>query len=150
MRRSARIASARRAASDRRRRGRSMADDKKSKPAGKAPAKAPKPEKGGKGAKGGGAESVRGKVTEGRPTGPKEKPRLARHYLDSVRAALVEKFGYKNPMQVPRMLKIVLNMGVGDALTDAKLLDAAMNEMGQIAGQRPAVRRARKSISNFK
>jgi large subunit ribosomal protein L5 len=62
----------------------------------------------------------------------------------------MKKFGYKNVMQAPRFVKIVLNMGVGDAIQDAKLLDAAMNEMGQITGQRPSIRRARKSISNFK
>jgi large subunit ribosomal protein L5 len=53
-------------------------------------------------------------------------------------------------MQAPKLLKIVLNMGVGDAIQDQKLMDAAANEMGQIAGQRPAVRRAKKAISNFK
>jgi len=136
-----------------------MADDKKSKAAAKSPAKAdksggakaekPKAVKGGRGA-GHAQESARGAVTEGRPTGPKEKPRLAKHYSESVRKALMEKFGYKNVMQVPRLTKIVLNMGVGEALQDAKLLDAAMNELGQITGQRPALRRAKKSISNFK
>ena len=127
-----------------------MADDKKSK-AVKSPAKSEKASKGPKRSKG--AESgalERGAVASGRPTGPKEKPRLARHYQDSVRPALMQKFGYRNVMQAPRFLKIVLNMGVGDAIQDAKLLDSAMNEMGQISGQRPSIRRARKSISNFK
>jgi large subunit ribosomal protein L5 len=67
-----------------------------------------------------------------------------------VRPALMEKFGYSSIMQAPRFEKIVLNMGVGDATQDAKLLDAAASELGQITGQRPAIRRAKKSIANFK
>jgi large subunit ribosomal protein L5 len=133
-----------------------MADDKKTK-AAKAPAKPDKgtkpdakPAKASRRSAGGGGESARGAVVEERPTGPKEKPRLARHYSEKVAPALMEKFGYKNVMQVPRMTKIVLNMGVGEALQDSKLLDAAMNELGQITGQRPSLRRAKKSISNFK
>jgi large subunit ribosomal protein L5 len=128
-----------------------MADEKK--PAAKA---APRPEKAGKGKEGKegkGAQAAprpAGAVTQGRPTGPAEKPRLARYYAETVRPALMQKFGYASVMQAPRLLKIVLNMGVGDALLDAKLLDAAMADLGQITGQRPAVRRARKSISNFK
>jgi large subunit ribosomal protein L5 len=62
----------------------------------------------------------------------------------------MEKFKYSSVMQAPKLVKIVLNMGVGDAIQDQKLMDAAANEMGQIAGQRPAVRRAKKAISNFK
>jgi large subunit ribosomal protein L5 len=62
----------------------------------------------------------------------------------------MEKFKYTSVMQAPKLIKIVLNMGVGDALVDQKLMDAAALEMGQIAGQRPAVRRAKKAISNFK
>jgi large subunit ribosomal protein L5 len=88
--------------------------------------------------------------SEGRPHAPAQKPRLARHYLEKVRPALMEKFGYATVMQAPRLQKIVLNMGVGDATQDAKLLDAAANELGQITGQRPAIRRAKKSIANFK
>ena len=131
-----------------------MADEKKAKGAAEKPAggaKAPKgakPEKGGKAAKGGAPQA--GPVVQERPRGPAEKPRLARHYQDKVRAALVEKFKYKSAMQAPRFQKIVINMGVGDAIQDQKLLDAALVELTQISGQRPAVRRARKSISNFK
>jgi large subunit ribosomal protein L5 len=127
-----------------------MADEKKPKAAKqeKAP-KAPKAGKGGKGDEGAkGAKA--GTVEMGRPKGPTEKPRLAKYYEQTVRPALMEKFQYKSVMQVPRLVKIVLNMGVGDALTDAKLLDAAANELCAIAGQRPTVRRAKKSISNFK
>jgi large subunit ribosomal protein L5 len=137
-----------------------VADEKKSKSAAgeearapKAP-KAPKPDKGGapKGGKGGGraAAPQAGPVAQGRPRGPAEKPRLAKHYHEKVRSALVEKFKYKSPMQAPRFEKIVINMGVGDAIQDQKLLDAAVIELTQISGQRPAIRRARKSISNFK
>ena len=131
-----------------------MADEKKSKGAGEAkPAKAPKPDKGGapKGGKGGAkAAPQAGPVVQERPRGPAEKPRLAKHYQEKVRAALVEKFKYKSPMQAPRFKKIVINMGVGDAIQDQKMLDAAVVELTQISGQRPAIRRARKSISNFK
>jgi large subunit ribosomal protein L5 len=124
-----------------------MADEKKPKavPPDKAP-KGGKPGKGAAGAKG----ATGGTVEKGRPTGPTEKPRLAKHYAETVRPALMEKFRYRSVMQAPRMTKIVLNMGVGDALQDSKLLDAAANELGALAGQRPTVRRAKKSISNFK
>ncbi|HYM81525.1 MAG TPA: 50S ribosomal protein L5 [Candidatus Limnocylindria bacterium] len=91
-----------------------------------------------------------GPRTEGRPHAPRQKPRLASFYEEKVRPALMEKFEYTSPMQAPRLEKIVVNMGVGDALTDGKLLDAASVELGQIAGQKPAIRRARKSIANFK
>src|SRR5574341_1501131 len=102
-----------------------MADEKKAKgaaaPAGAAkPAKGPKPEKGAKKAAG---KAEAGPVVQERPRGPSEKPRLARHYLEKVRSALVEKFKYKSPMQAPRFEKIVINMGVGDAIQDQKLLD---------------------------
>ena len=138
-----------------------MADDKKEKgasggeakaaKAAKAP-KAPKPEKAAKGGRGGGAKAApqAGPIAQGRPRGPAEKPRLAKHYNEKVRGALVEKFKYKSAMQAPRFEKIVINMGVGDAIQDQKLLDAAVVELTQISGQRPAIRRARKSISNFK
>jgi large subunit ribosomal protein L5 len=121
-----------------------MADEKKPKAAKqeKAP-KAGKGDAGGRGARGGAVEM-------GRPKGPAEKPRLAKFYEQTVRPALMEKFRYTSVMQAPRLVKIVLNMGVGDALVDAKLLDAAANELCAIAGQRPTVRRAKKSISNFK
>jgi large subunit ribosomal protein L5 len=134
-----------------------MADEKKTK-GGKAATKAaPRPSakgatKGGKGAKGSpeGEVSPRGAVTKARPSGPQEKPRMARHYEGSVLPELMKKFEYKNVMQAPRVVKIVVNMGVGDALVDAKLLEAAMNELGLITGQRPSARKAKKSISNFK
>jgi large subunit ribosomal protein L5 len=76
--------------------------------------------------------------------------RLKTRYQDEIRPALIERFGYTSPMQAPRIEKIVLNMGVGDAKQDSKVLDAASGQLAQIAGQRPNVRRARKSIAAFK
>ena len=82
----------------------------------------------------------------------KEKyvPRLRKHYEEVVRPQLIEKFGYTNPMQVPRIEKIVLNMGVGEAVGDSKLVKVAAEEMAKIAGQKPVITRARKSIAGFK
>jgi large subunit ribosomal protein L5 len=77
-------------------------------------------------------------------------PRLRQRYLDEVRPALQEQFGYGNPMQVPRLVKIVVNMGVGDAARDAKVIDGALRDLTTITGQKPLVRRARKSIAQFK
>ncbi len=131
-----------------------MADEKKpdeKKPKAAKPDKAPKGGKPGKPGKGDeGGKGGRGAVDAARPTGPAEKPRLAKFYEQTVRPALMDKFKYQSVMQAPRFTKIVINMGVGDALQDAKLMDAATNELGAIAGQRPTVRRAKKSISNFK
>ena len=77
-------------------------------------------------------------------------PRLAQRYKDEVAGALSKEFGYSSPMATPRLTKIVINMGVGEAISDSKILDQAVEELSAIAGQRPAVTRARKSISNFK
>ncbi len=81
----------------------------------------------------------------------KEKyvPRLRKHYEEVVRPQLIEKFGYTNPMQVPRIEKIVLNMGVGEAVGDSKLVKIAAEELAKIAGQKPVITRARKSIAGF-
>jgi len=76
--------------------------------------------------------------------------RLKTRYLEEIRPALVERFGYTSLMQAPRIEKIVLNMGVGDAKQDSKALEAAQEQLATIAGQKPNVRRARKSIANFK
>jgi len=78
------------------------------------------------------------------------EPRLKRRYEDEIRPALKEQLGLSSIMQVPRVAKITLNMGVGDAKTDAKALDAAIEELTLIAGQRAQVRKARKSIAAFK
>ncbi|HEY5142002.1 MAG TPA: 50S ribosomal protein L5 [Solirubrobacteraceae bacterium] len=76
--------------------------------------------------------------------------RLKQRYLDEIRPALVEKFGYTTVMQAPKIQKITVNMGVGDAKQDSKVLDVAAEQLAQIAGQKPNIRRARKSIANFK
>jgi large subunit ribosomal protein L5 len=81
---------------------------------------------------------------------PQIEARLKTRYYDEIRPALIERFGYSTPMQAPRIVKITLNMGVGDAKQDSKVLDAAAEQLGTIAGQRPSVRRARKSIAQFK
>jgi large subunit ribosomal protein L5 len=76
--------------------------------------------------------------------------RLKERYNTEIRPQLVERFGYSTPMQAPKLEKITLNMGVGDAKTDGKVLEAAMTQLARIAGQQPSVRRARKSIAAFK
>jgi large subunit ribosomal protein L5 len=77
-------------------------------------------------------------------------PRLRERYQQEVQPELSKKFGYSSPMAAPRLLKITLNMGVGDASQDSKVLDAAIEQLGVITGQKPNVRRARKSIAAFK
>lgn len=77
------------------------------------------------------------------------KPRLQEHYESHVRERLRETFGFENPLEVPRLDKIVLNAGLGDAKEDPKLLEAAQRELSLIAGQKPVVTRAKQSISNF-
>src|SRR5436305_8467923 len=78
------------------------------------------------------------------------KARLKTRYVEEIRPALQARFGYSSIMQVPRIEKITLNMGVGDAKQDSKMLEAAQEQLATIAGQKPNVRRARKSIANFK
>lgn len=80
----------------------------------------------------------------------KYKPRLIEVYQKEVKPQLLKRFNYKNVMQVPRIEKIVLNMGIGDATENAKNVDMALEEMVKIAGQKPVIRRAKKAISNFK
>jgi large subunit ribosomal protein L5 len=81
---------------------------------------------------------------------PATNARLKQRYLEEIRPALIERFGYSSSMQAPHLEKITLNMGVGDAKQDSKVLDAATEQLAIIAGQRPSVRRARKSIAQFK
>jgi large subunit ribosomal protein L5 len=76
--------------------------------------------------------------------------RLKEKYKKEVALALMKKFGYKNVMQVPKLEKIVVNVGVGEAIQNAKLLDSAVSDLASITGQRPAIKRAKKAISNFK
>jgi large subunit ribosomal protein L5 len=83
---------------------------------------------------------------------PEERvtPRLRTHFDQVVRKALTEKFGYKNPMQVPRVDKIVLNMGIGEGVADRKKVEQAAEAMAAIAGQKPVVTKSRKSIATYK
>jgi large subunit ribosomal protein L5 len=76
--------------------------------------------------------------------------RLKDRYSEEIRPALIQRFGYSTPMQAPRLLKITLNMGVGEAKQDSKMLEAALAQLATIAGQKPNIRRARKSVAAFK
>src|SRR2546423_4571670 len=93
------------------------------------------------------AEPKEGKA---KPKGPQEPPRLRVRYSKEVVPALMKHFNYTNVMAVPKLEKIVINMGLGEAVANAKILDVAVDELGRIAGQRPVVTRAKKSIANFK
>ena len=115
--------------------------------------KADKPQKAGKGqggkpgtdAKraGGKGADAKGEKPAPTPRPADYKPRLKEHYAKVVRDTLQKKFSYANPMQIPRLEKIVLNMGVGDAVNDRKKVDNAVSELALIAGQKPVVTRAR-------
>lgn len=100
------------------------------------------------------APKVAKPVNDGQPrnfTRPKDyTPRMRTHYETVVRKALVEKFGYKNPMQVPKLTKIVINMGVGEAVNDRKVVENAAQDLALISGQKPIVTRAKKSVAVFK
>ena len=78
------------------------------------------------------------------------EPRLKQRYREEVAPALIEEFSYANKMQAPRVEKVVVNIGLGEALQDAKVLDAASSDIATITGQKPVITRARKSIANFK
>ncbi len=91
------------------------------------------------------AEPASQKVSEGRYT-----PRMKTLFQKDVVRQMMERYGYKNPMAVPRLHKIVVNMGMGEATQNIKIMDNAVEQLGAIAGQKPVVRRARKSIANFK
>jgi large subunit ribosomal protein L5 len=77
-------------------------------------------------------------------------PRLQALYAEKIRAELQKQFGYKNPMQVPKLEKIVINMGLGEAVDDSKIIDVAVQELALISGQKPVVTRSRKAIAGFK
>src|SRR3712207_4618146 len=77
-------------------------------------------------------------------------PRMKKHYEDVVRPKLIEEFGYKNPMEVPSIEKIVLTMGVGESTADSKRASVAAADLALIAGQKPVITKARKAISQFK
>jgi large subunit ribosomal protein L5 len=142
-----------------------MADKKDDKEKGKKPAKdakpaAPKPsapaagkggKEGGKGNRGRG-ESSKAPAAEviAAPDDPNYEPRVLKKYRDLVTVALSKKFGYKNPMMVPRLQKVVINMGLGAAVGNPKIIDSAVEDLRAIAGQKPVITRARKSIATFK
>ena len=149
-------------------------DDKPAKaPKPERPAKAPegdRPAKEAKSDKGGGDKPARGQkggprdgkgAPKGKGDAPKEKvaraprpkdykPRLKKHYEAVVREEMSKQFGYTNPMQIPRIEKIVLNMGVGEAVNDRKKVDSAAKDLSMIAGQKPVITRARKSVATYK
>ncbi len=77
------------------------------------------------------------------------KPRLQKYYEERIQPKLMEEFGFDNPLRVPRIEKVVLNVGVGEAPKNPKLLESVLEELGMITGQKPVVTRARKAISNF-
>jgi large subunit ribosomal protein L5 len=84
------------------------------------------------------------------PTPTRTLPRLKSRYREEIKPALTEQFSFSNPMQVPAVVKVVVNMGVGEAARDAKLIDGALRDLTAITGQKPQVRRATKSIAQFK
>ena len=110
-------------------------------------AKAPRAAKGKSAAKGDGADKPAVARANTKPAGPS---RLHAFYRDTVVKDLTQKFGYKSVMQVPRIDKIVLNMGVGEAVADKKIMDNAVADMTKIAGQKPLVTKSRKAIASFK
>lgn len=89
------------------------------------------------------------KPVQAKPT-PKITPRLLESYRKAIVPEMMKKFGYKNSLQVPRLQKIVLNVGLGEATQDIKMLEAAQNELASITGQKPVTTRAKKAIANFK
>ena len=89
-------------------------------------------------------------TTEERSSTPAQRPRLKQRYLDEIAPALNTEFSFDNVMQIPRLVKVVVNMGVGEAARDSKLIDGATKDLAAITGQKPQVTRARKSIAQFK
>ncbi len=118
------------------------------KPAGAAePAAAPRAKEKQKGKKP--AQPAAPAEPQGPPAEPAPRPRLLEHYEQRVRAKLAQQFAVANPHEIPKLVKIVLNVGMGDAPKNPKGLEAAVAELGAITGQRPVVTRAKKSIANF-
>jgi len=123
-------------------------EGKGAKPA--APAKGPRPPKAPRDAKPAKGAAEAKEVTPAEPEKPAAPARLQTHYREAVVGELTRQFGYKTVMQVPRIEKIVLNMGVGEAVADKKIMDNAVADMTKIAGQKPIVTKARTSIAQFK
>jgi large subunit ribosomal protein L5 len=135
-----------------------MADDKKRPAAaGGEEQKKPREPKADKGGKGGGAKKGRGGAAasaQERPAAVSSSevvaPRLIEKYRTQAIPALTKQFNYKNPMQVPRLQKIVVNMGLGAAVANPKIIDTAVEDLRAISGQKPVVTRSKKAIANFK
>ena len=128
-----------------------MADEKAEKPKEKAPKK-DAPKKAPQGAAGGGGrgkEKASAGATDPAPKASEGKPRLQVYYEQTVRPRLQKEFGLANPHQVPGLDKVVLNVGMGDASKNPKQLEAAVEELGAITGQKATVTRAKKAIANF-
>jgi large subunit ribosomal protein L5 len=119
---------------------------KDAKPAGKAPAQDAKPAAKEKKQ----AKQPKGDKPVGKQAAPTQPARLKVQYDTAVVPALIKQFGYKSKMQVPRITKITLNMGVGEAVADKKIMDNAVGDMKKIAGQTPVVTLSRKSVAGFK
>jgi len=130
---------------DKQDKGAKKGQDAAAKPAGKSPSQDAKPAEKAKPQKQAKADKPAEK--EARPTQP---ARLKVHYEQTVVPALMKQFGYKTKMQVPRIQKITLNMGVGEAVADKKILENAVADLAKIAGQKPVVTKSRKSIAGFK
>ena len=96
------------------------------------------------------SETITESATESAAVPATVKPRLQQRYQDEIRSALFSEFGYANVMQVPGVVKVVVNMGVGDAAKDSKLIEGAVRDLTAITGQKPVVTKARKSIAQFK
>ncbi|MHB1327814.1 MAG: 50S ribosomal protein L5 [Gemmatimonadales bacterium] len=123
-----------------------MAEAKTKKAAPKGAPAGGKPSKGGGSSKGGGKSQI---ATDPSPKVSEGTPRLLDYYTKTIRDRLKQQFGFENPMQIPRIAKVVLNVGLGEASKNPKALEALVDEMLAITGQRPVITRAKKAISNF-
>jgi large subunit ribosomal protein L5 len=120
---------------------------KAAKPAAGGDAKAGKAKGGDRGGK---QSTPAMEIQQGRPRSGNSKARLHEHYTKTVLPAMKQEFGYKNPMAIPKVEKVSINIGLGEATGNSKLMDGAVNELGAIAGQKPVVTKAKKSIAAFK
>jgi len=127
-----------------------MADKEEKKPKVEKTDKAPKSEKAEKAERAKAAKGAAKAPAGEREPEPKGPSRLRKQFDEVIREKLMEQFGYKNPMQVPRIDKVVLNMGVGEAVNDRKKVDLAAADMAAIAGQKAVITHARKSIATYK
>ena len=125
--------------------GKAAKEGKDAKPKQAQPAKQPKQPK-----QAAAEAKAAPEVHDEKPRGPAAPARLQVLYREQVAKELTQQFGYKSPMEVPRIEKIVLNMGVGEAVADKKIMDNAVADMQKIAGQKPVVTAARKSVAQFK